>query len=246
MKPAPLERSNTRFAHRAARWWGSAFALACAAAMWSACDGGPTKQQVSPTPGSTVDPQKPWSRLDLGTHATEAPDGGPQSAATVDPLALDDFLRAVPSSSPAPTDPNGGSLVGTDSGVADGGPQVTIEDAPQRSKKGTIVLGAVAVQTDMASAALEREARAQIYFPLVTRCRDKNGKVLPPDAVLLEFTIDVDGYITPQNIVATAVKPEHRDAAACMRRELSGISFRGPAGARGHTAQVKMTVPSID
>jgi hypothetical protein len=123
---------------------------------------------------------------------------------------------------------------------------VSVESAPQRTKKSDVQLGVVAVQSDMASPAIEREARAQLYFPLVSRCRDKEGKILPPDAVLLEFTINEDGYIVAQNISATATSPEHHSAADCMRRELLGLPFRGPAGARGQQAQVKMTVPSVD
>lgn len=224
-----------------------AFALvATAASALAACDSGPTPQQTAATPGRSVDPAHVWSRNDFGARSAEATDAGPATSATVDPLALDDFLKAVPGSPPAPTDPDGGTLLGTDSGAPDGGSAVTVEEPPQRTKKGVVQLGAVAVQAEMASPALEREARAQLYFPLVTRCRGKDGKILPPDAVLLEFTIDVDGYIVPQNISATAVAAEHRDAAKCMRRELSGLPFRGPAGARGQTAHVKMTVPSVD
>ncbi|MEZ4298813.1 MAG: hypothetical protein R3B70_27935 [Polyangiaceae bacterium] len=220
-------------------------AMAAATAL-AACDAGPAPEKTKAAPARTVDPQKPWSRLDFGARGADVGDAGPATTATVDPLALDDFLHAVPSSAPAATDPDAGTLVGKDTGLPDGGPQVTVEEPAAREKKGVIQLGTVAVQADMASPALEREARAQIYFPLVTRCRARDGAILPPDAVLLEFTIDVDGYIVPQNITATAAKPEHEAAAACMRRELSGLSFRGPSGARGHTAQVKMTVPSVD
>ena len=60
------------------------------------------------------------------------------------------------------------------------------------------------------------------------------------------FDFNDDGYIVPQNVSATAQSPVHRAAADCMRRELLGLPFRGPAGARGQQAQVKMTVPSVD
>lgn len=220
--------------------------VAAATGALAACDGGPTPQQASVTPGRSVDPAHPWSRTDVGARPAEAAGAGPATSATVDPLAFDDFLKAVPASPPGPTDPGGGTRIGTSTGTAATGSPVTIEEPPQRGKKGVIQLGAVAVQTEMASPALEREARAQLYFPLVTRCRGKDGQILPPDAVTLEFTIDVDGYIVPQNISATAEKEEHAAAAKCMRRELSGLPFRGPAGARGQVAHVKMTVPSVD
>jgi hypothetical protein len=220
-----------------------ATAAACALA---ACDSGTAPQQAAVTPGRSADPARSWSRSDFGAHLTETADAGPTASATVDPLAFDDFLKAVPSAQPAPTDPDGGTLIGTSTGTATTASAVAVVEPPQRTKKGTIQLGTVAVQTEMASPALEREARAQLYFPLVTRCRGGDGKVLPPDAVTLEFTIDVDGYIVPQNISATAASADHAAAAKCMRRELSGLPFRGPAGARGQMAHVKMTVPSVD
>lgn len=219
-------------------------ALAAAAGALAGCDSGPAPQKSAVTPGRSVEPERAWSRGDFGARPAEAADAGPASSATVDPLAFDDFLKAAPHDPLAPTGPDGGTLLGSDTGRPAG--TAVIEEPQAREKKGLVQLGAVAVQAEMASTALEREARAQLYFPLVTRCKDRDGKVLPPDAVLLEFTIDGDGYIVPQNISATAVRPEHADAAGCMRRELSGLPFRGPAGARGQSAHVKMTVPSVD
>lgn len=220
--------------------------LATVPGVLAACDSGPTPQQTAATPGRTVEPARTWSRGDFGARPAETTDAGPATTGTVDPLAFDDFLKAAPTSPPGPTDPDGGTLIGKDTGAKATSSPVTVEEPPQRTKKGVVQLGSVAVQTEMASTALEREARAQLYFPLVTRCRGKDGAVLPPDAVLLEFTIDVDGYIVPQNVTATALNLDHRDAAKCMRRELAGLQFRGPAGARGQPAHVKMTVPSVD
>lgn len=223
-------------------------ALVATAAMLApaACSNAPDPQQTAAVPGRTVDPANSWSRVDFGARPAEVKNTGPASAATVDPQALADMLNEVPKTAPAPTDPDGGTLIGSDTGAATTASPITTSEPPVRSKKGTVQLGTVAVQTDMASPAIERESRAQLYFPLVTKCRDKAGKILPPDAILLEFTIDVDGYIVPQNIAATATDPAHKAAAECMRRELSGLPFRGPPGARGQTAQVKMTVPSVD
>jgi len=164
----------------------------------------------------------------------------------MDPLAVDDLLRAVPKTAPSPTDADGGTLVGSDTGTPSTASPVTTIEVPERQKKPSVQFGVMAVQADMASPAIEREARAQLYFPLVTKCKDAAGKILPPDAVKLELTIGDDGYIVQQNISATAVDPSHHAAAECMRRELSGLPFRGPAGARGRGTLVKMTVPSVD
>lgn len=224
-----------------------ALVLAAAAGAFAAagCEGD-APQQVSAAPGRTIDPATPWSRADFGARPADAKTGGPASSAAPDPEALADLLRAVPSAAPGPTDPDGRTRVGSDTGAPATASPITMEQPPQRAKKVNVQLGDVDVQADMASPAIEREARAQLYFPLVTRCRDRAGKILPPDAVLLEFSIDADGYIVQQNISATAVDPVHRSAAECMRRELSGLVFRGPPGARGNGTQVKMTVPSVD
>lgn len=241
---------------RSLRLLALAFVTSGAAAAFSACDGGPAPQQASLAPGRTVSPTSTWSRGDFGGRpvsaspvaVSPAAPSGSASAGSVamDPLALEDLLRAVPAQGPAPTDPDGGTLVGTATDAGDDGSPITLLEPPTHAKKPQIQLGVMALQADMASAAIEREARAQLYFPLVTRCRDKAGQILPPDAIRLEFTIDDDGYIVPQNISATARSPEHRAAADCMRRELSGLPFRGPAGSRGRGTQVKMTVPSVD
>lgn len=238
----PRTPSHTRLSLLA----GVLIALCASAGALLACDGAKTQAPSAAAPGRSVDPEHPFSRSDIGVRATDIADAGPAPTATVDPLAFDDFLKAAPSSAPAPTDPDGGTLLGAATATAGASSPITVEEPPKRSAKAVVQLGTVAVQSEMASAALEREARAQLYFPLVTRCRGKDGKILPPDAILLEFTIDADGYIVPQNISATATSAEHTAAAKCMRRELSGLPFRGPSGARGQTAQVKMTVPSVD
>ena len=219
-------------------------------------------------PGRTVAPTATWSRGDFGASprstgsvaqaapsegspsASDAPpptgSAGPAPLTSADPLALADLLRQVPTSTPGPTDPDGGTLIGSETGVPGTAAPVTVEDAPHRTKQVSVQLGALNVQAVMASPAIEREARAQLYYPLVSRCKGLDGKILPPDAVLLELTIDEEGYILHQNTVATAQDPQYKAAAECMRRELLALPFRGPAGARGVPAQVKITLPSID
>ena len=107
-------------------------------------------------------------------------------------------------------------------------------------------IGAPTLEPEMASPALERESRAQLYWPLVQRCRDRQGNILPPDAIKLHFTIDAEGYVQPASISAAATDPEHQAAAHCMMRELSGATFRAPPSARGMITRVTATVPSVD
>jgi hypothetical protein len=109
-----------------------------------------------------------------------------------------------------------------------------------------VSFGALSIQGEMSSASIEREARAQLYWTLVQRCRDKDGSILPPDAVTILFRIDEDGYIIGSSINSAPSKPIYEDAAHCMRRELSSATFRAPVGARGLMTPVTMTVPSVD
>ncbi|KYG05720.1 hypothetical protein BE21_03640 [Sorangium cellulosum] len=102
------------------------------------------------------------------------------------------------------------------------------------------------VQADMSSPAIEKAARAQLYWDLVQRCRGPDGKILPPDAVRVEFNVDAEGYIVVPTIIGSASDPRYDEAATCMRRELSGAAFRAPAGARGLPTRVDATVPSVD
>ncbi|MFO0590592.1 MAG: hypothetical protein U0441_23825 [Polyangiaceae bacterium] len=244
------------------RWLGVALAFAGPALVATACESGPPPAATVAPPGRIVVPTATWTRGEFGAGARStssaaatapsdvsdapSPTGSAAALTSADPLALADLLRQVPTSAPGPTDPDGGSLIGTETGVPGTAAPVTVEDAPHRGKQVSVQLGALNVQAVMASPAIEREARAQLYFPLVSRCKGEDGKVLPPDAVLLELTIDEEGYILHQNTVATAQNAKYKAAAECMRRELLALPFRGPAGARGVPAQVKITLPSVD
>jgi hypothetical protein len=164
---------------------------------------------------------------------------------TVDPGALDDLLAAAPK---AATSAGAGArpAIGVDTGVPSAS-SIAIEPLPPEPKRTPhVVVGAPTTQPPMATPAIERAARAQLYWNLVQRCRDKDGKILPPDAITLRFVVDDDGYIKPESIVARATRPEHADAAHCMRRELSTATFRGPAANWGHSGEVHATVPSVD
>lgn len=163
---------------------------------------------------------------------------------TVDPSALDEIVRAAPHERPAPT-LDGGTLVGTDTGAP---PSDDKESARPKddSARPSVAVGRPVVQPVMSNPAIERAARAGLYFQLVTRCKDPEGKILPPDSIRIKFGLDADGLIDPSSVVVTAIDKRFQDAATCMRRELSTSAFRGPAGARGQAATIDATVPSVD
>lgn len=164
---------------------------------------------------------------------------------SVDPGALDDLLAAAPK---AAASAGARPAIGADTGVPAASASATAMAIlpPERKRTSPIVVGTVTIQPPMATPAIERAARAQLYWNLVQRCRDKDGKILPADAISLRFIVDADGYITPSSIIARASLAEHADAAHCMRRELSTATFRGPAANWGHTGEVRATVPSVD
>lgn len=174
-------------------------------------------------------------------------EGGLPFANEPEPGVLAEILAAAPKSSAAKGAPDGGTLVGTNTGIKEE-PKIVAEvpDGGARIKRASIEEGKPDVAVGIPSPAVERAARAQLYHPLVMRCRDADGKILPPDAVTLRFKIDTDGYIVPTSISAVAADSKHEAAAACMRRELSAAAFQAPASARGVAAMVNATVPSVD
>jgi hypothetical protein len=172
-------------------------------------------------------------------------DGGLAVTADASTTALDELLAAATASQlPASTAPDGGTRVGTDTGVAsrDGGAAPSATGSP----KAEVAVGAPTSEPLVSSPALEREARAQLYWPLTTKCKGEDGRILPPDAVTLTFTIDAEGYIQPSSIAATTEDPRHDSAAKCMIRELGASSFRMPPTSRGLPTRVTATVPSVD
>lgn len=197
------------------------------------------------------------ARTSEGLGPSPAPSSASEAraSASVEADALAELIAAAPKQRPPTTGAEGASLVGTETGEKPSKePEVPKKDAapspsgsadapPQKQK---ISVGLLSIQRDMASPSIEREARAQLYWPLVQRCRDKAGKILPADAILILFRIDEDGYIISSSISATPSKPEFEDAASCMRRELSVATFRAPPAARGMPTGVTMTAPSVD
>ena len=139
------------------------------------------------------------------------------------------------------------ALIGTDTKVpADAGAAAGVSPTPEAPRSSKIRVGKVTAEPAMSSPTVERAARAQLYWPLVQRCRDREGAILPPEVVHLAFQIDREGYIVPATILAFPKEPRFADAARCMARELSMATFRAPAGARGLPQNVSMDVPSVD
>ena len=194
----------------------------------------------APAPGAS------WSREALAPHGAGTDPLNPAVMGSVDPGALDDLLAATPKIGASPTGTDGGTTIGATTGVPEGSPSVNEPPPAEAPRAPRVVVGTPTVQAAMANPAIERAARAQLYWNLVQRCRDRDGKLLPPDAIAMRFIIDVDGYISPSSIVARAASSEHADAAHCMRRELSTATFRAPAATWGQVGEVRVTLPSVD
>lgn len=201
---------------------------------------------IAPAPASSV-----FSADGGPGLSVEGTDGGAPVAQQPVPGVLAELLAAAPKREPSATDPDGGTLIGTETNVKpDGSAENSLGSqglAPNvRGKKPSVVeSGAVEVQGWPARVA-ERTARAQVYYPLTTRCRDAQGNILPADAIALKFRVDEDGNIVPSTISAIAANSQHKSAADCMRRELSALVFRGPAAYRGLTSTLRATIPSVD
>lgn len=191
--------------------------------------------------------------------------------ASADPGVLDEILAAAASPErargpdgrhphaadggpPHPAGSGGGTphgpdrvdLIGTDTGVASDAGAAAAPAPPDPTRSSKIRVGKVTVEPGMSSPTLERAARAQLYWPLTQRCRDRDGNILPAEVVRLAFHLDRDGYVVPATILALPREPRYADAARCMARELSMATFRAPAAARGLPHKVSMDVPSVD
>jgi hypothetical protein len=184
-----------------------------------------------------------WSREALAPRGGAADPVDPAVMGSIDPGALDDLIAAAPK---PPASAAARPAIGADTGLPAGSASVVEPPPPEPKRTPRVVVGEPTMQPPMATPSMERAARAQLYWNLVQRCRDKDGKILPADAISLRFLIDADGYITPSSIVARASSTEHADAAHCMRRELSTATFRAPSAAWGHVGEVRATVPSVD
>jgi len=214
---------------------GAGVALGCSCSAGRSADGGaPTEITPSGAAPSSLPSEPP---VEQGKAPTQP-----------DPGALDELLAAAPMDRPGPTGPDGGTLVGTstgkrgDAGIAPEPSDVEEADAG----RAVLEAGKVLVQPGLSSFAIERALRAQIYWPLVQKCRGPEGEMLPPDTVTLVFTVRSDGTVDPASVAATTEQRRYDKAAECMVREFSAIPFRGPPASVGGDSRVVATLPSVD
>jgi len=224
--------------------------LAACIAACASCVASCARSPGEPSrPGSStaVGPKAASSVFSREAFATPRDAGAAEPAvpATADTAALDEILAAASARASAaapPADPS--DLLGTDTGVPlDGG----ADRAPASAARGAKVsVGKVTVEPGLSSPGVERAARAQLYWPLVQRCRDDAGAILPPEVVRIRFSLDADGYIVPASIHTSAKEARFAGAARCMERELAAATFRAPPAGRGSLQGVDMDVPSVD
>jgi hypothetical protein len=214
---------------------------AFSAAAAAACSGG---KAPSDRP-STAEP--PASAAPSGS-AGASPVAEANVPSQPDPGALEELLAAAPTSRLAPTGPDGGTLIGSDTGKkgdAGGEPEPTgLEEVD--AGRATLEAGKVMVQPGLSNVAIEHALRAQVYWPLVQKCRGPEGEFLPPDTVTLVFTVRSDGTVDPASVGATANARRYDKAAECVVREFSAIPFRGPPASLGGDSRVISTLPSVD
>jgi hypothetical protein len=203
-----------------------------------------TPDERPPAPGPAAAPPA-FSRPAFGPPLGDAGAGEPPVPSSAEPGALDEILAAAASRARSGA-ADRSAAIGTDTGVpGDAGPAAP--SAPvEPAKTARIHVGKVVVEPGMSSPTIERAARAQLYWPLVQRCRDADGGILPAEVVHLTFHLDADGYVIPATILAVPKDPRFADAARCMARELSVATFRAPAAARGLPQNVSTDVPSVD
>ncbi len=163
-------------------------------------------------------------------------------AKRADRSALQELLARVPKKRPAPTGPDGGTLVGSDTGVA-AAASVSASASPPKPRA---YMGGIEIQPLLSSPAIERAAREQIYWNLMRKCRGPDGQAPPPDAITLLFTIRGDGSVAPASVGATASDKRYEQTAECVVREFSASPFRGPAATRWVSAPIIVTWPSVD
>lgn len=151
--------------------------------------------------------------------------------------------RELPATTP--TGPDGSTRVGSETG-ADGPPVMPTPALPPpgRQRPG-VQAGPIEVQPAVSSSAIEREARAQIYWRL-RNCKQNDGTPPPPDAIVLDFIIQPDGTIEPSSVKATTDDRALEPVAACVLRTFAASPFIGPAAGRNASARVVITWPSVD
>jgi hypothetical protein len=202
----------------------------------------------NPAPGATSGApsgEPVFSREAFATAHGDAGTAEPPIPTAVVPRALDELLAAAPATPPAAA-PDRDALLGTDTGLPGDGNAERRALPSAEPAKPHVRIGQVTTEPGMSGPAIERAARAELYWPLVQRCRDKDGAILPAEVVHVTFNLDQDGYVVPATVLAVAKDARFADAARCMARELTATTFRAPAGVRGRPSGVVMDVPSVD
>jgi hypothetical protein len=204
----------------------------------------------SPPAGADAGALTPWARgaaASLDERGARLRTDSAPAVGSVEPDALEEILAAAREAASRPADGVSVAKIGTSTGLpAPSALPPEPAPAPTPAPRSRVEIGAPMVQANMSSPAIEKAARAQLYWDLVQRCRGPGGSLLPPDAIRVEFNVDAEGYIVVPTIIGSASDPRYDEAATCMRRELSGAAFRAPAGARGLPTRVDATVPSVD
>ena len=155
---------------------------------------------------------------------------------------LAELLDHVPSAAPpGPTGPDGGTLIGTDSGVEG----EELPELPPVKKRRPLRVGKERYDPLLSNPAIERSARAQIYWTL-RQCTAADGKPPPPESVALSFTLRPDGTVDPATVSATTEDKSLQPVAACVARTFAAIPYRGPAAAHGTSPRVVVVWPSVD
>jgi hypothetical protein len=194
---------------------------------------GDEARAAQPIPSTT-----PWA----GASASGAP-AEVASAPTQhgDREALAELLQAA-SARAAASAPTSRTL-GGDTHVAGSG---DVDADPPKPRVAPAASASAPRHAGAGNDAIERSARAQLYWELTQRCKDEHDAILPPESVEVMFDVDEDGYLVTATISAIAKAPRFERAALCMRREVARSGYRAPPTARGAVTHVKLWVPSTD
>ncbi len=173
--------------------------------------------------------------------ATSEP-GASRSAELPDAMTLAELIEHVPSArARKPTVPDGGTLVGSDSGV-DG---EELPEPPPVASRPKLRVGRPQFRPLLSNPAIERAARAQIYWQL-RKCTTETGAPPPAESIVLSFTLRPDGTVDPATVGAEALDDSLDGVAECVVRMFSTVPFRGPAAAHGTSPRVVVVWPSVD
>jgi hypothetical protein len=106
-------------------------------------------------------------------------------------------------------------------------------------------MGRPRYQPLLSNPAIERAARAQIYWRLRS-CATASGDLPPPETIALSFTLRPDGTVDPATVGAKALEGDLEEVAECVARTFAATPFRGPAAAHGTSPSVIVLWPSVD